>query len=45
MANQPLNAGDPAPTLTLPDQEGREVSLSSLWERAPLLLTLTRHLG
>jgi peroxiredoxin Q/BCP len=33
-----LNAGDRAPEFTLPDQDGRDTSLTSLLRRGPLIL-------
>jgi peroxiredoxin Q/BCP len=34
----PLNAGEAAPDLTLPDHAGRDVRLSSLWSQGPLVV-------
>lgn len=31
--------------ISLPDSEGREVRLGSLWERQPCVLVLLRHYG
>ena len=42
---QHLNFNQPAPELVLLDVEGREVRLSSLWQKKPLLLAFTRHFG
>ncbi len=41
----PVQAGDPAPEARLPDHEGRDVDLASLWSRRPLLLLFWRHFG
>ena len=40
-----LNFNAQAPDLALPDSQGRQVQLSSLWEKRPLLLAFTRHFG
>jgi len=40
-----LHVGDPAPDLVLLDGDEREVSLSSLWKRAPLVVIHLRHFG
>ena len=41
----PPQVGDPAPDATLPDHEGRDVALSSLWADRPLLVLFWRHFG
>jgi len=41
----PAQVGDPAPDATLPDHEGRDVALSSLWADRPLLILFWRHFG
>ena len=41
----PPQVGDPAPDATLPDHEGRNVALSSLWADRPLLILFWRHFG
>ncbi|MFB6258679.1 MAG: peroxiredoxin [Flavobacteriales bacterium] len=38
MATKTLQKGDPAPDLTLLDQDGKEVTLSRFWEQGPLVL-------
>ena len=40
-----LNFNQPAPDLTLKDYTGKDVKLSSLWAKKPLLLAFTRHFG
>jgi hypothetical protein len=40
-----LAAGDLVPDLSLLDAAERQVSLSSLWTRAPLALIFLRHFG
>lgn len=40
-----LAVGDVAPDLTLPDDTGQSVRLSSLWHDQPLVLIFVRHLG
>jgi peroxiredoxin len=46
MKNQKrLNFNQAAPDMTLLDVQGRQVQLSSLWIKRPLLLALTRHFG
>jgi peroxiredoxin len=35
----------PAPDLDVSDASGRQIKLSSLWSRQPLLLAFTRHFG
>jgi peroxiredoxin len=42
---QHLNFNQDAPDLLLMDVQGREVQLSSLWQKRPLLLAFTRHFG
>lgn len=42
---QHLNFNQSAPDLLLMDVDGREVRLSSLWQKKPLLLAFTRHFG
>ena len=37
--------GTAAPDLTLPDHQGRDVRLSSLWQAKPLILLFVRHFG
>ncbi len=41
----PLAVGDPAPDLTLEDDQGAKVQLSRLWDAAPLVLLFVRHFG
>ena len=41
----PPQVGDRAPDATLPDHEGRDVALSSLWADRPLLILFWRHFG
>ncbi|MCH7727375.1 MAG: redoxin domain-containing protein [Planctomycetes bacterium] len=41
----PLSIGDPAPDVELPDDDGDDVRLSSLWRHRPLLLFFLRHYG
>lgn len=40
-----LNFNDSAPDLAVLDTKGRQVMLSSLWARRPLVLAFTRHFG
>jgi cytochrome oxidase Cu insertion factor (SCO1/SenC/PrrC family) len=40
-----LNVGEPAPEVTLPDQDGRAVALASLWRQQPTVLVFLRHFG
>ena len=40
-----LSPGDDAPDLALSDDEGRQVTLSDLWQRHPLVLLFVRHFG
>lgn len=40
-----VTVGDPAPDLSLPDQDGEEIRFSNLWHRQPLILVFLRHLG
>ena len=42
---QLLNFNDRAPDLEVLDTKGRQVTLSSLWARRPLVLAFTRHFG
>lgn len=42
---QHLNFNQPAPDLVLKDINGKDVRLSSLWQKRPLLLAFTRHFG
>src|SRR5438552_12792029 len=41
----PPQVGDAAPDFTLPDQNGRPVTLSDLWGEGPLLLLFWRQFG
>ena len=41
----PPQVGDRAPDATLPDDEGRDVAMSSLWADRPLLVLFWRHFG
>lgn len=41
----PVQVGDAAPDLVLPDQDGRPVRLSEAWARGPLLLLFWRQFG
>lgn len=41
----PVQAGDPAPGFSLPDQEGNEVSLIELLDAGPAILLFWRHFG
>jgi peroxiredoxin len=40
-----LNFNQTAPDLVLADMKGKEIHLSSLWAKRPLLLAFTRHFG
>lgn len=40
-----LNFNDNAPDLSVLDIKGRQVALSSLWAKRPLVLAFTRHFG
>jgi peroxiredoxin len=40
-----LTVGMTAPDFVLKDSTGREVSLSSLWQGGPTVLTFLRHFG
>ncbi len=40
-----LRYNDPAPDLELLTVSGRRIRLAALWEKQPLLLAFTRHLG
>ncbi len=40
-----LNFNDSAPDLALLDTKGKQVMLSSLWAKRPLVLAFTRHFG
>ncbi len=40
-----LNVGDPAPDLTLPDDQGQPVRLSDRWRHGPISLVFVRHSG
>jgi peroxiredoxin len=42
---QQLNFNQAAPDMTLLDVQGKQVKLSSLWTKRPLLLAFTRHFG
>jgi peroxiredoxin len=42
---QHLNFNHSAPDLLLMDVNGKEIQLSSLWQKKPLLLAFTRHFG
>jgi peroxiredoxin len=41
----PPQVGDRAPDAALPDHEGNDVALSSLWAERPLLVLFWRHFG
>ena len=41
----PLQVGDSAPDLTLPDQTGNTVQISDFWTERPALLLFWRHFG
>jgi peroxiredoxin len=41
----PPQVGDRAPDAVLPDHEGNDVALSSLWAERPLLVLFWRHFG
>ena len=41
----PLQVGDAAPDLTLPDHTGEMVQLSSLWSESPAVVLFWRHFG
>ncbi len=41
----PLQVGDAAPDIRLPDHTGEMVSLSSLWAESPALVLFWRHFG
>jgi peroxiredoxin len=41
----PVQAGDRAPALRLPEQTGRMLDLAELWRERPLLLVFWRHFG
>ena len=43
--NNMLQVGEPAPDVTLPDQDGRDVALASLWQQQPTMLVFLRHFG
>ncbi|MBN1304441.1 MAG: AhpC/TSA family protein [Anaerolineales bacterium] len=40
-----LTFNDPAPDLSLLDVKGKEIKLSKLWKKKPLVLAFTRHFG
>ncbi len=40
-----VGVGDPAPDMTLADDSGQQISLSSLWSQQSLVLLFIRHLG
>jgi peroxiredoxin len=40
-----LIAGEAAPDVELPDDNGRGIRLSALWRARPLVLFFVRHLG
>lgn len=42
---QLLAVGDPAPDVTLPDQDGHDVALSSLWRDRTTAIVFLRHYG
>jgi hypothetical protein len=44
MATQQIDAAELG-EITLPDQDGREVRLGSLWEAGPAALVWLRHYG
>ena len=41
----PVQVGDPAPTATHPDHEGRRFDLGSAWAAGPALILFWRHFG
>jgi peroxiredoxin len=43
--NIPIGVGDPAPDALLRDEEGREVALSTFWQRQRAVLVFVRHFG
>jgi peroxiredoxin len=45
MPDLTLRPGDPAPDLSVTDQSGEQLALSSLWQGRPLLLAFLRHYG
>lgn len=40
-----LEVGQQAPEATVLDSEGKAVSLSTIWQDQPVLLTFLRHFG
>lgn len=40
-----ITVGAPAPDLTLLDQDGHDVALSSFWRRQPTVFVFLRHFG
>lgn len=42
---QGIQVGQAAPNVTLPDDSGDSVALSSLWQGQPLLVAFLRHFG
>lgn len=45
MTHSHLKPGDLAPDYTLPDANGVETALASLWADRPLVLSFLRHFG
>jgi peroxiredoxin len=45
MSINALSRGDRAPDLTLTAGDGTTVSLQSLWQSGPIILTFLRHFG
>jgi len=42
---QALVVGDPAPDLTLRDEDGQETTLSAFWRQGATALVFIRHFG
>jgi peroxiredoxin len=42
---RPVQVGEPAPDVTVLDDGGREVPLSSFWRVRPAVLAFLRHFG
>ena len=40
-----VGVGDRAPDVTIRDEDGREVALSSFWTQRPTALVFVRHFG
>ncbi len=45
IADMTLNLGDPAPDLTLPNQDGEVVAFSQCWQQMPTAFVFLRHFG